>query len=70
LLAKSNCSRILELGFGRSTITLAEYAYFRRARFISIETSRRWFNKARFELRLLGVPDDQVNLLEWDARGR
>jgi predicted O-methyltransferase YrrM len=68
LLARSNCSRILELGSGRSTITLAEYARFRPARFISIETSRRWFNKARLELRLLGVSDASVHLLGWDSR--
>jgi hypothetical protein len=68
LLTKSNCSRILELGSGRSTITLAEYARFRAARFISIETSRRWFNKARFELRMLGVSEESVHLLDWDPR--
>jgi predicted O-methyltransferase YrrM len=67
LLAKSNCLRILELGSGRSTITLAEYARFRPARFISIETSRRWFNKARFELRMLGVAEDSVHLVDWDS---
>jgi predicted O-methyltransferase YrrM len=67
LLAKSNCSRILELGSGRSTITLAEYARFRAARFISIETSRRWFNKSRFELRMLGASEDSVHLVDWDA---
>ena len=57
LLLKSNCSRILELGSGRSTITLAEYARSRGASLISIETNRRWFNKARFELRMLGVSE-------------
>ena len=69
LLLKSNCSSILELGSGRSTITLAEYAYFRKARFVSIETSPRWFNKTRYELRLLGVPDNLVHLLDWDSSG-
>jgi hypothetical protein len=69
LLARSNCSRILELGSGRSTITLAEYAHFRKAHFISIETSRRWFSKARLELRWLGVSDDPVHLLDWNSRG-
>ena len=66
LLTTSNCSRILELGSGRSTITLAEYAHFRKVKFISIETSPRWFNKTRFELRWLGVSDSPVRLLEWD----
>jgi predicted O-methyltransferase YrrM len=68
LLVKSNCLRILELGSGRSTITLADYARSQEARFISIETSRRWFNKSRFELRMLGVSEDSVRLLDWDSR--
>ena len=67
LLTKSNCLRILELGSGRSTITLAEYARFRPARFISIETNRRWFNKARFELRMLRVSEEVVHLVDWDS---
>jgi predicted O-methyltransferase YrrM len=68
LLLKSNCSRILEFGSGRSTITLAEYARSRAAHLISIETNRRWFNKARFELRMLGVSEESVRLLDWNSR--
>src|ERR1700719_1385838 len=69
LLMHSNCSRLLELGSGRSTITLAEYARFRKARFISLETSLQWFNKARLELRCLGLPDNPVRLLDWEPGG-
>jgi hypothetical protein len=66
LLIGANCSRILELGSGRSTITLAEYAKFRKVHFTSIETNREWFNKARLELRCLGLSDEPVHLLDCD----
>ena len=66
LLIAANCSRILELGSGRSTITLAEYAKFRKARFTSIETNREWFNKARLELRCLDLSDEPVHLSDRD----
>jgi predicted O-methyltransferase YrrM len=69
LLAASNCARILELGSGRSTITLAEYAKFRGARLISLETDRRWFNKARWELRCLGLSDAPIHLIKWQSGG-
>jgi predicted O-methyltransferase YrrM len=65
LLNGSGCTRILELGSGRSTITLAEYAAFRGARFVSLETSRLWFNKARMELRCLSLPDSPIHLVDW-----
>jgi hypothetical protein len=69
LLHGSGCSRILELGSGRSTITFAEYSIFRNAHFISIETNPEWFEKWRFELRFLHIkPDDNpVILLKTDA---
>jgi len=67
LLDRSKCSRILELGSGRSTITLAEYAAFRNARFISIETDVAWFNKARWELLCLGMSDAPVRLVKWQS---
>ena len=69
LLFRSNCSRLLELGSGRSTITLAEYASFRSARFVSIETSRLWFNKAQVELRCLGLPESPIHLVDWAPAG-
>jgi hypothetical protein len=69
LLTRSSCSRLLELGSGRSTITLAEYASFRRARFVSIETSQLWFNKARVELRCLGLPESPIHLVGWASDG-
>jgi len=67
LLANSNCSRLLELGSGRSTITMAEYAKFRNGRFICLETNRKWFNKARMELRCLAMADDPIHFVNWDA---
>jgi hypothetical protein len=69
LLNGSGCKRILELGSGRSTITLAEYASFRGGEFISLETSRLWFNKARMELRCLGFSDAPIHMVGWDAQG-
>jgi predicted O-methyltransferase YrrM len=69
LLLRSDCSRLLELGSGRSTITLAEYASFRNARFASLETSRLWFNKARVELRCLGLPESPIHLVDWTQDG-
>jgi len=65
LLDCSDCSRLLELGSGRSTITLAEYAKSRNAVLKSLETDRKWFNKARWELRCLGLSDDPIHLVKW-----
>jgi hypothetical protein len=69
LLHGSRCSRILELGSGRSTITFAEYAKFRNAHFISIETSQEWFEKWRYELRFLNLQlaDNPVHLVKNNA---
>jgi predicted O-methyltransferase YrrM len=69
LLLRSTCSRLLEIGSGRSTITLAEYASFRNARLASLETSRLWFNKARVELRCLGLSESPVHLVDWAPDG-
>lgn len=66
LLLRAGSRRILELGSGRSTITFAEYANFRRARLISLETSLEWYNKAQLELRCLDLPVDAVKLVELD----
>jgi hypothetical protein len=68
LLHRSRCSSILELGSGRSTITFAEYATFRNAHFVSIETSHEWFEKWHYELRFLNLslPQNPVQLLKND----
>jgi predicted O-methyltransferase YrrM len=66
LLAGSNCSKLLELGSGRSTLTLAEYAKFRNAELTSIETSEEWFNKVQLDLRSLCLPRNPVHLLKLD----
>jgi predicted O-methyltransferase YrrM len=66
-LQKSGCANLLELGTGRSTITLAEYAKFAGARLTCLETNRLWFNKVRSDLRYLGLPPDCVKLVRLDA---
>jgi hypothetical protein len=66
LLVRTNYSRILELGSGRSTIIFAEYAKFRGAGFTSIETNRKWYNKARMELRWQGMDVNPIHLLTMD----
>ena len=66
LLLKSNCSRILELGTGRSSITLAEYAKFRNAHLTCVETDQQWFNKLRLDLRHLGLPTTALQLIPLD----
>lgn len=66
LLLEAAPSRILELGAGRSTLTLAEYAHFRRAMLVSIETNRAWFNKVRIDLRGTQTPPNSVRLIAID----
>jgi hypothetical protein len=66
LLLHSKCSAILELGSGRSTITFAEYAKFRKAHFTSLETDSVWFRKAQAELRKTGLSEKYVVLIDWD----
>lgn len=67
LLLGANSKRILELGSGRSTVTFAEYARYRGATFVSLETSLAWYNKARLELHFLGIPSSPVRLVELDG---
>jgi hypothetical protein len=66
LLLSSRCQRILELGSGRSTITFAEYAKHRGAHFTSLETSRKWYNKGKFELQFINLPTSSLKLIELD----
>jgi predicted O-methyltransferase YrrM len=66
LLMRSNCSRRLELGSGRSTIVFAEYAKYRGVGVTSIETNRKWYNKARMELRWQNLAVDPIHLLKLD----
>ncbi len=66
LLLKSNCSRILELGTGRSSITLAEYAKFRNAHLTCVETDEPWFNKLRLDLHHLKLPTTALQLIPLD----
>lgn len=68
LLRKSNCTSILELGTGRSTITLAEYAKFRKAHLTCLETTKPWFNKVRLDLRCLKLQQDVVHLVPLDKK--
>jgi predicted O-methyltransferase YrrM len=68
LLQGSGCTRLLELGSGRSTVTFAEYATQKRARFVSLETSPEWFEKWKWELRYLrlNLPENPVRLIALD----
>ena len=66
LLLEAAPSRMLELGAGRSTLTLAEYAHFRRATLVSIETNTAWFNKVRIDLRGTQTSPDSVRLMAID----
>lgn len=66
LLLEAAPKRILELGAGRSTLTLAEYAHFQRASLVSIETNRAWFNKVRIDLRGTQTKSDSVRLVPID----
>jgi predicted O-methyltransferase YrrM len=56
----------LELGSGRSTITLGEYCKSFGGLLISIETERDWYDKARFELGAMMLPTSSVKLLRID----
>jgi len=68
LLHGSGCTRLLELGSGRSTVTLAEYARYKRAELVSLETSLEWLEKWKLELRYLrlSLPENPVRLVQQD----
>jgi predicted O-methyltransferase YrrM len=68
LLLRAGSQRILELGSGRSTIAFAEYASFRGARLVSLETSVEWFNMVQLELRCLNLPVDVVKFIRVGRR--
>ena len=67
LLLKSKPRSILELGSGRSTITLGEYAKYSGAEFVSLETNKWWFDKSRMEMRAAGLPDGAVHHVAIDG---
>jgi predicted O-methyltransferase YrrM len=66
LLLEAAPSRILELGAGRSTLTLAEYAQFRKASLMSIETNPAWYHKVRTDLRGTQTRASSIRLVEID----
>lgn len=68
LLLKSNCSKILELGTGRSSLTLAEYAKFRGAQLTCIEASKQWYNKVCLDFRHAGLSREAIHLISIDPR--
>ena len=72
LLQGSSCTRLLELGSGRSTVTFQEYATQKRARFVSLKPYR-WFRKVEVEIRYLrlNLPENPVRLigLDWATGG-
>jgi hypothetical protein len=67
LLHASRPARVLELGSGRSTLTLAEYARFAKARFISLETSIEWYHRTFLELHFTGLETNCLKHIELDS---
>lgn len=65
-LLEAKPQSILELGSGRSTITLGEYAKYSRAHLDSLETNKSWFEKSKVELHAARVPDGAISLIQID----
>lgn len=62
LLHKLRPKKMLELGSGRSTIYLSEYAGKCGARLLSVDQNRRWIGLNRLICRFGGLPED---FLQW-----
>lgn len=63
LLKHVRPQNILELGTGRSTLTIAEYASASGANFVSLETDAKWYSKALWELRWVAVKRRYVRFI-------
>lgn len=61
ILVKAQPKSILELGSGRSTTFLADYAFRARIRCLSIEQSEIWHRKVSNDLRFMHVLGDYVH---------
>ena len=63
LLVHARPKNILELGSGRSTSILADYANAYDAGFTSLETDRAWYNKACLDILYLNIKKQYVHLI-------
>jgi predicted O-methyltransferase YrrM len=70
LLLYAKPRSILELGSGRSTSILADYANTYNRIFTSLETDEAWYNKATLDLVCLGIRRKQVHLIRFGESGR
>lgn len=61
ILIKARPTSLLELGSGRSTTFLADYAFRNRAQFVSIEQSEIWHRKAVADLQFMKVKGAHVH---------
>jgi hypothetical protein len=61
VLIKARPESILELGGGRSTTFLADYAFRHRKRCVTVEESEVWFRKISDDLRFMGVRGSYVH---------
>lgn len=70
ILLKTRPETILELGGGRSTTFLADYAWRNEKRLISFEQSEDWYRKIREDLRCMGILRAMVHHLPLDDSSR
>ena len=70
LLLYAQPKSILELGSGRSTSFLGDYAQAHKAKFASVETDSSWYNKSAYDLFSMGTKEKQVHLIPIDAGTR
>ena len=60
---------ILELGSGRSSIYLSEYADKQKKKFVSIDSNEKWVEVHRFIARFGGLENDYFHLVSIDSTG-
>lgn len=70
ILQKTKPESILELGGGRSTTFLADYAFRNQRVMVTFEQSEAWWLKVRSDLRYMGIPDKSVYHLPLDPRSQ
>lgn len=70
ILQKTKPESLLELGGGRSTTFLADYAFRQEKVLVTFEQSEEWWHKLRADLRFMGLPEKTVFHLPLDERSR
>jgi len=70
ILQKTKPESLLELGGGRSTTFLADYAFRAEKVLVTFEQSEEWWLKIRSDLRFMGLPEKTVFHLPLDERSR